>query len=93
MPKRLYNGDKEPGRTPRCRIPQTDLVDPFIVADKYSYKTVQEAFEFKQRAVQGALHLSKLRGPLKAMHLVYADSITKQMRVLVEAQTLINREV
>ena len=74
---------EEPGQVPRCRIPQDELVDPFHIARTYDFNTIQEAFMFKDRALRGALDLK---------HLEYADSIAKQMKVLVSAQVLITRK-
>lgn len=73
----------EPASVPRCRIPQDELVDPHKIAEKYDFNTIQEAFMFKDRALRGALDLK---------HLQYADSIAKQMKILVSAQMLITRK-
>ncbi len=75
--------EEELERVPRCRIPQEELTDAFAIAEKYDFNTVQDAFLFKDLALRGALELK---------HLEYADAITKQMSVLVDAQNLIARK-
>ena len=69
----------KPNPVARCKIPQTDLVDPVYISKKYTYEVIAEAWMFKRVACEGANELG---------HRELASKILDQMEILTKAQTL-----
>ena len=63
----------------RCKIPQTDLVNPVYISEKYPYAVIAEAWMFKRVACEGANDLG---------HRELAGKILNQMQILTQAQAL-----
>lgn len=82
MPRKRFRNprpDPDEVHIARCKIPQTDLVDPVYISENYSYEIIAEAWMFKRVACEGANELG---------HVELARKILDQMQILTSAQSL-----